>query len=410
MIKGAFTNMSEKIYGAERFPKLPVGPLGVISLEGSRDLAEKVNEHLMKWRAQGGANEEIEYTFPGYDKQSFILESRCPRFSNGEGKGVIAESVRGYDLFIFCDVGNYACTYKMYDMQVPMSPDDHYQDLKRIIAATAGQAKRINVIMPLLYEGRQHRRSSRESLDCAVMLQELIKMGVDNLVTFDAHDPRLHNAIPLNGFENIMPTYQMLKAMLHNEPDIDLDNSRLMVVSPDEGALDRNIYYASVMGLDLGMFYKRRDYTRIVNGRNPIIAHEYLGADVAGKDIIIADDMIASGDSALDIARCLKKANARNIYIMTTFALFTEGLDRFNKAYEEGLFHRVYATNLTYVRPELKQTPWFCEVDASKYLAYVLAAINHDYSLNRMMNPYDKISKLLHDYKAQKNEDALRIF
>ena len=318
----------------------------------------------------------------------------------GEGKGMIKDTVRGYDLFIICDVGAYQCTYKLYGREVPMTPDEHYADLKRIIAAVSGKAYRINVIMPMLYEGRQHRRTSRESMDCAVMLQELVAMGVSNIITFDAHDPRVQNAIPLSGFESIMPTYQMLKAMCHTYDDLRIDKHHMMVISPDEGALNRNIYYSSAMGVDMGMFYKRRDYTRVVNGRNPIIAHEYLGDSVEGKDVFVADDIIASGDSILDLAYNLKRRKAKRVFAGATFAFFTSGLEAFDKAYAEGMIDHVFATNLTYTPKEVLDRPWFSQADMSKYMAFVIATLNHDQSLSYLLNPWNRIEKLLTKYRA----------
>ena len=337
-------------------------------------------------------------TTPGAARQDFLVKNICPRFGNGEGKGMIKESVRGYDMYILCDVGAYNCTYKMYGQDVPMSPDDHYADLRRLIAAMNGKAKRINVIMPMLYEGRQHRRSSRESLDCAMMLQELERMGVSNIITFDAHDPRVQNAIPCGGFDSVMPSYQILKALLRKDKTLQIDKEHLMIVSPDEGAIDRNIFYASVLELDMGLFYKRRDYTRIVNGRNPIIAHEYLGDSVEGKDVFVADDIISSGESVIELARELKKRHAKRIFAAATFALFTDGIDEYNKAYEEGIIDRVISTNLTYRRPELREAPWFVEADMSKYIALLIDTLNHDYSISEYLDPTDRIERALKKY------------
>ena len=322
---------------------------------------------------------------------------------------MLKESVRGYYIYILCDVGSYNVTYKMYGREVPMSPDDHFQDLKRIIAAIGGKAKRVNVIMPYLYEGRQHRRSSRESLDCAMMLQELERSGVSNIITFDAHDPRVQNAIPASSFESVMPSYQILKALFRTQKDLHIDREHMMIVSPDEGALDRNIFYSSVLGIDMGMFYKRRDYTRIVNGRNPIIAHEYLGESVEGKDVFVSDDILSSGDSILDLARELKTRKANRIFAGATFGLFTNGLDAFNKAYEEGLISRIISTNLTYRTPELKQAPWFIEADMSKYIAYIVATLNHDRSLSHLLNPYDRIKALIGRYQEMQTAEGTRL-
>ena len=361
-----------------------VAPLGLIPLEGAQELGDKINDHLVRWAKEAGRNQD-----------NFIVESECPRFSSGDGKGLIKSTVRGDDLYFIVDVGNYSCTYNMFGRQNCMSPDDHFQDLKRLIQAASGKAHRINVIMPILYGGRQHRRSYRESLDCAVMLQELEAMGVANVVTFDAHDPRVQNAVPLMGFDNVMPTYQVLKALFRNVPDISLTRDHFMIVSPDEGAMNRNMYYASGLGVDLGMFYKRRDYSRIVNGRNPIVAHEYLGSSVEGKDIFIADDIISSGESMLDIAYALKKKNAGRIFAYATYAIFTNGLEAFDKAYEEGTIAGVLGSNLTYRSPELRQREWFFEVDVSKYIAYFIAALNHDISVSTIIDPHQKIEQLL---------------
>ncbi|MBR2055198.1 MAG: ribose-phosphate pyrophosphokinase, partial [Clostridia bacterium] len=360
---------------------IPIGPLALIAMPGCEELGEKINAWLEKWNKLQEVQDEEFFTVPGADRNSFLMKAYCPRFGTGESKGTLKESVRGYDVYILVDVCAYNKTYKMYGQEVPMSPDDHFQDLKRIIAAIGGKAKRVNVIMPMLYESRQHRRTSRESLDCAMGLQELENMGVDNIITFDAHDPRVQNAIPLIGFENVMPTYQMIKALCKAEKELDFKKENMMVISPDEGALKRNIYYASVMGVDLGMFYKRRDYTTVVNGRNPIIAHEYLGDTVEGKDIFVADDIISSGDSVIDLARELKKRKANRIFAAATFAFFTNGIDAFNKAYEEGYISRVISTNLTYRRPEVLNAPWFVEADMSKYISYIIATLNHDRSL-----------------------------
>ena len=316
IMKG-YSSMNENIESSQKFPMRPVAPLGVIAMNGCEEMGRRVNEYLMNWQVDATSDQKL-HSFYGSDKNGFLLEAHCPRFGTGEGKGMIKDTVRGYDLFIICDVGAYQCTYKLYGREVPMTPDEHYADLKRIIAAVSGKAYRINVIMPMLYEGRQHRRTSRESMDCAVMLQELVAMGVSNIITFDAHDPRVQNAIPLSGFESIMPTYQMLKAMCHTYDDLRIDKHHMMVISPDEGALNRNIYYSSAMGVDMGMFYKRRDYTRVVNGRNPIIAHEYLGDSVEGKDVFVADDIIASGDSILDLAYNLKPVSYTHLTLPTT--------------------------------------------------------------------------------------------
>lgn len=371
---------SENIFSQEDH----VAPMRLIALSSAKELGEKIDAHLTQWAQKCGR-----------DDTTFLVESECPRFSSGDGKGLIKSSIRGDDLFILVDVGNYNCTYNMFGRENSMSPDDHFQDLKRIIQATSGKAHRINVIMPILYGGRQHRRNYRESLDCAVALQELQAMGVSNIVTFDAHDPRVHNAIPLMGFDNVMPSYQVLKALFRAVPDLKADRDHLMIVSPDEGAMNRNMYYASNLGVDLGMFYKRRDYSRVVNGRNPIVAHEYLGNDVEGKDIFIADDIIASGESMLDIAYELKKRKANRIFAYATYATFTAGFDNFDKAYADGIVDGVFGTNLTYRSPELLSREWFHEVDVSKYIAYFIAALNHDVSVSLLVDSHEKIKNLL---------------
>ncbi len=361
-----------------------VANLGLIAVPGADELCDKINSHLIRWAKEAGQNHD-----------TFLVENECPRFSTGDGKGIIKSTIRGDDLFMIVDVGNYNETYEIFGRQNCMSPDDHYQNLKRLIQAASGKANRINVIMPLLYGSRQHRRSYRESLDCAVALQELQAMGVSNIVTFDAHDPRMQNAIPLMGFDNIMPTYQVMKTMLKAFKDLDMSRERFMIISPDEGALNRNMYYASILGINLGMFYKRRDYSKIVNGRNPIVAHEYLGESVSGKDIFIADDIISSGESMLDIAYELKNKNANRIFANATYAIFTNGLEDFDKAYEDGIITGVFGTNLTYRTPELQKREWFYEVDVSKYIAYFIASLNHNLSIGSIINPHEKIKELL---------------
>ncbi|MCL1854184.1 MAG: ribose-phosphate pyrophosphokinase [Clostridia bacterium] len=379
-------------------------------MKGCEELGQKVNAWLLKWREQQEALEETPLmSLMGHNRQDFLIEAHCPRFSTGEGKGMLSGSVRGYDIYILCDVGAYNVTYKMYGREVLMSPDDHFQDLKRIISAIGGRAKRINVIMPLLYEGRQHRRVSRESLDCAIALQELERMGVTNIITFDAHYPRLQNAVPLTGFDSVKPSYQILKSLFRKEEALLLDREHMMIVSPDEGAIDRNIFFSTVLGLDMGIFYKRRDYTTVVNGRNPIIAHEYLGDSVEGKDIFVSDDILASGESALDLARELKKRSAGRIFVSATFALFTNGLDAFHKAYSEGAISRVIATNLTYRVPELQEAPWFIEADMSKYISYIIASINHDRGLSALLNPYERIRGLVASYNQSQAKAGLRL-
>ncbi|MBR2304131.1 MAG: ribose-phosphate pyrophosphokinase [Ruminococcus sp.] len=364
-----------------------VAPLGLIAMKSAEELGKKVDSYLTRW-----ANENEHF------KDTFLIENECPRFSSGDAKGLIKETIRGDDLFILCDMGNYSCTYDYFGHENAMSPDDHYQDLKRIIQAASGKAHRINIIMPSLYGGRQHRRNYRESLDCAVALQELQAMGVSNILAFDAHDPRVQNAVPLMGFDNIIPSYQVLKAMFRALDDFKPDKNHFMIVSPDEGAINRNMYYASVLGVDLGMFYKRRDYSTIVNGRNPIVAHEYIGRDCAGMDIFIADDIISSGESMLDVALELKKRKANKIYCYATYPIFTNGLDKFNKAYADGIIDGVFGTNLTYRRPDLLETPWFHDVDCSKYIAYFIASLNHDQSISQVIDPHSKIEALLKKY------------
>ena len=361
-----------------------VAELGLLVAPGAVELGKLIDAHLSRWAKEAGRDED-----------TFIIPSECPRFSSGDGKGMIKQTVRGDDLFIITDMGNYNCTYTMFGHENYMSPDDHFQDLKRLIQAASGKAHRISVIMPMLYGSRQHRRSYRESLDCAFALQELQNMGVENLITFDAHDPRVQNAVPIMGFDNVMPTYQVLKALLHSFPDLKPYRDNFMVISPDEGAMNRNMYYASVMGVNLGMFYKRRDYSRIVNGRNPIVAHEYLGESVQGKDVFIADDIISSGESMLDIGYELKRRGANRIFAYATYAIFTNGLDSFDKAYKEGIITGVFGTNLTYRSPELLSRPWFHEVDVSKYIAYFILALNNDISVSNIIDPHEKIQQLL---------------
>ncbi|HHT08116.1 MAG TPA: ribose-phosphate pyrophosphokinase [Clostridiales bacterium] len=393
----------------ENLSNVQYGPLGIIAMQGIDALGANVNNYLLRWRELQDLQDEEFYTTPGHGREDFLIAASCPRFGTGEGKGVLKESVRGYDIYILVDVCAYNITYRMYDLEVPMSPDDHYQDLKRIIAAIAGKAKRVNVIMPMLYESRQHRRNTRESLDCAMALQELEAMGVANIITFDAHDPRVMNAVPLCGFENVMPTYQMLKALLRSVKDLQIDKYNMMVVSPDEGAVQRNIYYSSVLALELGMFYKRRDYTQVVAGRNPIVAHEYLGASVEGKDIIVADDILSSGESMLDLAKELKKRKAKRIFCIVTFAFFTNGIQEFEEAYQQGIIHRVVATNLTYRSPELRAAKWFVEADMSKYISYLIATLNHDRSLSALLNPYNRIQSLLTRYRAEQAASGISL-
>ncbi|MFR7477774.1 MAG: ribose-phosphate pyrophosphokinase [Acutalibacteraceae bacterium] len=359
-------------------------PLGIIATEGAKELAGRIDAYLVKWAKEAGI-----------EKDTFIIESECPRFSSGDAKGLIKSTVRGMDLYFVIDVGNYSIKYNLFGQPNSMSPDDHFQDLLRLIQAAGGKAHRLNVIMPMLYGGRQHRRAYRESLDCAFMLQTLRDVGVSNLITFDAHDPRVMNAVPLMGFDNVMPTYQALKSLFRHVPDLKVDRDHFMIISPDEGALNRNMYYASVLRVDLGMFYKRRDYSRIVNGHNPIVAHEYLGSSVDGMDIFIADDIISSGESMLDIAVKLKEKGAKRIFGYATYAIFTNGLETYDKAYEQGMIDGVLGSNLTYRTEELKNREWFFEVDVSKYAAYLVAGMNHDMSFSSVLDPHEKIAALL---------------
>lgn len=380
---------------AEEVQTIPYGPLGIIALPGCEELAQKIDNYLVKWRKDQAEEHKDTIAFYGYQRDTYIIDTTIARFGSGEGKAVINESIRGYDLYIVVDCFNYSVKYKMYGMDVPKSPDDHFADLKRVISAASSKAKRINVIMPMLYEGRQHKRSSRESLDCAMALQELTTLGVENIITFDAHDQRVQNSIPHKSFENVMPTYQMIKALVNNVSDLHIDPDHLMVISPDEGAMHRCIYFATQLGVNLGMFYKRRDYTRVVNGRNPIVAHQYLGDCVEGKDIIIVDDMISSGESMLEVAKKLKELKANRIFVCTTFGLFASGLDVFDKAHEEGVFEKVFTTNGVYQTPELLSRDWYQSVELSKYLAYFLDTINHDLSVSSLLDCSQKINNIL---------------
>ncbi len=362
--------------------------LSVIGMRGCENFASQVDYYLKDWRRHGGDS-------------TFLVKAECPRFGTGEGKGLLHESLRGHDLYIISDVFNYGVTYKMYGKEVPMSPDDHYADLKRIIAANAGKARRITVIMPMLYEGRQHKRSSRESLDCALMLQELVAMGVTNIITFDAHDPRVQNAIPLSGFDDVRPSYQMIKALVRAVPDVRIDKESLMMISPDEGAMGRSMYFSSVLGLDIGMFYKRRNYSVVVNGRNPIEAHEFLGKDLKGMDVIVVDDMISSGESMLDVALQLKEKGAKRIFAFSTFGLFTSGPAKFDKAYEEGIIDKIFTTNLTYTDPEVLKRDWHVSVNMCKYVAYIIDTLNHDATLSELLNPVKRIHTLVDKHKKE---------
>lgn len=383
---------------------IPVGSLGLISLDSCKELGDKVDKYLVKWRCSREHEHENNIAFRGYQRTSFSLTAAVPRFGTGEAKGVIKSSVRGHDLYIMVDITNYSLTYTMNGQINHMSPDDHYQDLKRIIAAVGGKARKITVIMPFLYESRQHRRTTRESLDCAIALQELTNMGVDNIITFDAHDPRVQNAIPLKGFETVQPAYQFIKSILKYVKDLTIDNEHMMIISPDEGGTNRAVYLANVLGLDMGMFYKRRDYSRIVRGRNPIVAHEFLGSSVEGKDVIIIDDMISSGDSMIDVATELKKRKANRIFVVATFGLFTNGLRKFDQAVESGLIYKVVTTNLTYQTPELLNKPYYINCDMSKYIAYIIDTLNHDVSISELLNPYERIESLVKRYKKQTGE------
>ena len=378
---------------------IPAGSLGIIPLEGCRSLCEKVDYYLVKWRTERESEHKESLAFSGYQRDTYLIEAKVPRFGSGEAKGVINQSVRGDDLYVLVDVCNHSLTYSLCGQVNHMSPDDHYQDLKRIISAVGGKARRITVIMPFLYESRQHKRTSRESLDCAIALQELVSMGVDNIITFDAHDPRVQNAIPLHGFETVQPAYQFIKGLLRNVKGLQIDSDHMMIISPDEGGMSRAIYIANVLGLDMGMFYKRRDYTTIVNGRNPIVAHEFLGSSVEGKDMIIIDDMISSGESVLEVALALKQRKARNIFVFSTFGLFTGGLDKFDEAYKAGTISRVLTTNLIYQSEELLAREWYINCDMSKYIAYIIDTLNHDQSISDLLIPSDRITKIVKKYK-----------
>ena len=364
------------------------GELSVIGMRGCEDFTRQIDSYLQEWRRHD-------------NEGTYLVDAPCPRFGSGEAKGTVRNSLRGNDVYIICDVFNHGVTYNMYGMTVPMSPDDHFQDIKRVIGAIGGKARRINVIMPMLYEGRQHKRSGRESLDCALMLQELVNMGITNLITFDAHDPRVQNAIPLHGFENVRTSYQMIKALLRVYPDIKIDPENTMIISPDEGGMSKCMYYSSVMGIDLGMFYKRRDYSVIINGKNPIVAHEYLGRDVKDKDVIIIDDMISSGDSVIDVAQQLKSKGAKRIFVFATFGLFCNGLENMDKAYEEGIFTKIFTTNLVYRTPELLAREWYEEVNLCKYVAYIIDTLNHDRTISNLLDQSKKIHGLLDNYNKK---------
>ena len=387
------------IYEEKTIETIPVGPLGLIPLKSCAELGEKVNRHLVEWRRERESEHKSTIAFTGYQRDNYIIDAQTPRFGYGEAKGTIEESIRGDDLYFMVDVCNYSLTYSLCGMVNHMSPDDHFQDLKRVIAAAAGKARRINVIMPFLYEGRQHKRSGRESLDCATALQELVSMGVENIITFDAHDPRVQNAIPLKGFETVQPIYQFIKSLLKVEKDLQIDSDHMMVISPDEGGMKRAIFFANVLGLDMGMFYKRRDYTQIVNGRNPIVAHEFLGSDIEGKDVVVIDDMISSGESMLDVAKELKMRKARKVFIFATFGLFTNGFSKFDEYYQNGLIDRIFTTNLVYQTPELLTKPYYTSVDMSKYIALIIDNLNHDDSLSELLDPTKRINRVLNLYR-----------
>ena len=388
------------LYEEKIIETIPVGPLGLIPLKGCAELGKKVDDYLVSWRRERESEHKATIAFSGYQRDTYIIGAGPPRFGSGEGKGWISASVRGDDVYLLVDICNYSLTYSLCGMVNHMSPDDHFQDLKRIIAAVGGKARRVNVIMPFLYESRQHKRSGRESLDCALALEELVSMGVENIITFDAHDPRVQNAIPLKGFETVQPIYQFIKHLLKHEKELEIDSDHMMVISPDEGGMSRAVFFANVLGLDMGMFYKRRDYTKIVGGRNPIVAHEFLGASVEGKDVIIVDDMISSGESMLDVAKELKNRKARKVFICSTFGLFTNGLQKFDEYYGNGLIDRILTTNLIYQTPELLSRPYYIDVDMSKYIALIIDNLNHDASLSELLNPTGRINRLLEKYRA----------
>ncbi len=380
---------------------IPVGSLRIIPLQGFMDMGHRIDDYLTRWRTERELEHHSSLAFNGYHRDSYILDAKISRFGTGEAKATINESVRGTDLYLLVDISNYSLTYSLCGHENRMSPDDHYQDLKRIIAAVGGKARRITVIMPFLYESRQQKKAGRESLDCAIALQELVHMGVDNIITFDAHDARVQNAIPLSSFETVRPAYQFIKGLLNNVTDLSIDSSHMMIISPDEGGMERAIYIANVLGLDMGMFYKRRDYTKFINGRNPILSHEFLGSSVEGKDVLVVDDMISSGESVLDVARQLKKRKACRIFIASTFGLFTMGLAPFDKAYEEGVINKVLTTNLVYQMPELFEREYYINCDMSKYIAYIIDTLNHDSSISDLLNPSDRIQHLVKEYKEK---------
>ena len=387
------------LYEDKKIDTVPVGPLGLIPLKGMEEFTKKVNNYLVEWRKERESEHKDTLLFSEYEKDSYIIKSSISRFGSGEAKGTIEESVRGDDLYLLVDVCNYSMTYSLSGKINHMSPDDHFQDLKRIIAAIAGKARRINVIMPFLYESRQHKKTGRESLDCALALQELTNMGVENIITFDAHDPRVQNAIPLKGFETVQPIYQYTKGLLKNFPDLQVDSEHMMIISPDEGGMRRAIYFANMLKLDVGMFYKRRDYTKVVDGRNPIIAHEFLGADVEGKDLVIIDDMISSGESVQEVAKELKKRKARRVFVCATFGLFTNGFARFDQYYEDGIIDGIFTTNLVYQSPDLLSRPYYHSIEMSKYVALIIDNLNHDSTISGLLTPTNRINNFLEKVK-----------
>lgn len=387
------------LYEDKQIDTVPVGPLGLIPLKGMEEFTKKVNDYLVEWRKERESEHKDSILFSEYEKDNYIIKSTISRFGSGEAKGTIEESVRGDDLYLLVDVCNYSMTYSLSGRINHMSPDDHFQDLKRIIAAIAGKARRINVIMPFLYESRQHKKTGRESLDCALALQELTNMGVENIITFDAHDPRVQNAIPLKGFETVQPIYQYTKGLLKNFPDLKVDSEHMMIVSPDEGGMRRAIYFANMLKLDVGMFYKRRDYTKVVGGRNPIIAHEFLGADVEDKDLVIIDDMISSGESVQEVAKELKKRKARRVFVCATFGLFTNGFARFDQYYEDGIIDGIFTTDLVYQSPDLLSRPYYHSIEMSKYVALIIDNLNHDSTISGLLTPTNRINNLLEKVK-----------
>lgn len=394
---------------SEFIERIPVGPLALMPLDSIQPLGQRVDEYLSTWRTQRESDHKETIAFNGYQKDSYIVQAKVSRFGSGEAKANILETVRGVDLYLMVDVMNYAQTYSLFGQVNHMSPDDHYSDLKRVIAATTGKAKRINVIMPFMYESRQHKRTGRESLDCAMMLQELHAMGVENFITFDAHDPRVMNAIPQDSFDNISCSYQFIKAILAHVEDLDIDKNHMMIISPDEGGMSRAIYYANVLGIDMGMFYKRRDYSKVVNGRNPIVAHEFLGTDVEGKDVFIIDDMISSGESLIDTAKELKERKARRVFACCTFGLFTSGFNKFDQAYANGTLNGVFTTNLIYQQPELLTKPWYVSVDMAKYIALIIDNLNHDMSISTILDSSQKINDKIAAYRTHREEMTQQI-